>query len=87
MLFCVGDEVEILATGPARAYGAAESDDTVQQQQPDATVLIDWQGQTFRGNNQQVLLEQLENQGYPGSLFMPGWNLRMLSNSTAGRRS
>nr|WP_284070439.1 YcbX family protein [Citrobacter europaeus] len=59
----VGDEVEILATGPAKAYGAAESDDTVQQQQPDATVLIDWQGQTFRGNNQQVLLEQLENQG------------------------
>ncbi|MDU5731308.1 MAG: YcbX family protein [Citrobacter freundii] len=59
----VGDEVEILATGPARAYGAAESDDTVAEQQPDATVLIDWQGQTFRGNNQQVLLEQLENQG------------------------
>nr|WP_265096466.1 YcbX family protein [Citrobacter freundii] len=59
----VGNEVEILATGPARAYGAAESDDTVAEQQPDATVLIDWQGQTFRGNNQQVLLEQLENQG------------------------
>ena len=59
----VGDEVEILATGPARAYGAAESDDTAPEQQPDATVLIDWQGQTFRGNNQQVLLEQLENRG------------------------
>nr|WP_289711531.1 YcbX family protein [Citrobacter portucalensis] len=59
----VGDEVEILATGPARAYGAAESDETTPEQQPDATVLIDWQGQTFRGNNQQVLLEQLENQG------------------------
>nr|WP_265095517.1 YcbX family protein [Citrobacter freundii] len=59
----VGDEVEILATGPARAYGAAELDDTAPEQQPDATVLIDWQGQTFRGNNQQVLLEQLENQG------------------------
>nr|WP_285892909.1 YcbX family protein [Citrobacter braakii] len=59
----VGDEVEILATGPARAYGAAEPDDTAQEQQPDATVLIDWQGQTFRGNNQQVLIEQLENQG------------------------
>lgn len=60
----VGDEVEILATGPARAYGAVASDDTVaQQQQPDASVLIDWQGHTFRGNNQQVLLEQLENQG------------------------
>ena len=59
----VGDEVEILATRPARLYGAAESDDTALQQQPDATVMIDWQGQTFRGNNQQVLLEQLENQG------------------------
>lgn len=59
----VGDEVEILATGPARAYGAAESDETTPEQQPDATVLIDWQGQTFRGNNQQVLLEQLENRG------------------------
>ena len=59
----VGDEVEILATGPARAYGAAESDETTPEQQPDATMLIDWQGQTFRGNNQQVLLEQLENQG------------------------
>ncbi len=30
---------------------------------PDANVDIDWQGQAFRGNNQQVLLEQLENQG------------------------
>ena len=59
----VADEVEILATGPARAYGTAESDETTPEQQPDATVLIDWQGQTFRGNNQQVLLEQLENQG------------------------
>ena len=28
-----------------------------------ANVDIDWQGQAFRGNNQQVLLEQLENQG------------------------
>lgn len=83
----VGDEVEILATGPARAYGAAESDDTAPEQQPDATVLIDWQGQTFRGNNQQVLLEQLENQWYPGSLFMPGRHLRMLSNSTGRWRS
>nr|WP_267908519.1 MULTISPECIES: YcbX family protein [Citrobacter] len=59
----VGDEVEILSTGPARVYGAAETDDTAPVQQPDATVLIEWQGQTFRGNNQQVLLEQLENQG------------------------
>ena len=60
----VGDEVEILATAPAKIYGAAAADDTVNiTQQPDANVDIDWQGQAFRGNNQQVLLEQLENQG------------------------
>ena len=59
-----GDEVEILATKPAKAYGAAAPDDTVTaEQHPDAAVNIDWHGQTFRGNNQQVLLEQLENQG------------------------
>jgi ferredoxin len=28
-----------------------------------ATVAIEWQGQQFTGNNQQVLLEQLEQQG------------------------
>ena len=60
----VGDEVDILATAPAKPYGAANSDDAVApEKQPDTTVTIDWQGQTFRGNNQQVLLEQLENQG------------------------
>ncbi|EHA5600058.1 MOSC domain-containing protein [Escherichia coli] len=60
----VGDEVEILTTAPAKIYGAAAADDTANiTQQPDANVDIDWQGQAFRGNNQQVLLEQLENQG------------------------
>lgn len=60
----VGDEVDILATAPAKPYGAANSDDAMAlEKQPDTTVTIDWQGQTFRGNNQQVLLEQLENQG------------------------
>ncbi|HCD1255379.1 TPA: YcbX family protein [Citrobacter amalonaticus] len=60
----VGDEVEVLSTGPARIYGATDTGETVEAvQQPDATVTIDWQGQTFQGNNQQVLLEQLENQG------------------------
>lgn len=83
----VGDEVEILSTGPARAYGAVASDDTIaQQQQPDASVLIDWQGHTFRGNNQQVLLEQLENQD-PGSLFVQGGDLRMLPDSAGRGRS
>ncbi|EAB5818472.1 TPA: YcbX family protein [Salmonella enterica subsp. enterica serovar Infantis] len=60
----VGDEVEILATAPAKAYGATTVDDSVTpDKHPDASVTIDWQGQTFCGNNQQVLLEQLENQG------------------------
>lgn len=60
----VGDEVEILARGPAKAYGAGESDDTpAPEAQQQATVAIEWQGQQFTGNNQQVLLEQLEQQG------------------------
>lgn len=46
-------------------YSAAAADDTANiTQQPDANVDIDWQGQAFRGNNQQVLLEQLENQEF-----------------------
>ncbi len=61
----VGDEVEILATAPAKAYGATTVDNSVTpEKHPDASVTIDWQGQTFCGNNQQVLLEQLENQGF-----------------------
>lgn len=60
----VGDEVAVLATAPAKIYGAGEAEEAVEQDaQPAGTVEINWQGQTFRGNNQQVLLEQLENQG------------------------
>ena len=60
----VGDEVEVLTRGPAKVYGAGDSDDTLAADaQPKATVEIEWQGQQFTGNNQQVLLEQLEQQG------------------------
>ncbi|EIV5416960.1 YcbX family protein [Klebsiella aerogenes] len=62
----VGDEVEVLTRGPAKVYGAgdSDSDDTLAADaQPKATVEIEWQGQQFTGNNQQVLLEQLEQQG------------------------
>ncbi|WLI78572.1 YcbX family protein [Kosakonia sp. H02] len=60
----VGDEVAILATGPAKTYGGGEVEEPFEPDvQPTGTVEINWQGQTFRGNNQQVLLEQLENQG------------------------
>lgn len=60
----VGDEVAVLATAPAKVYGAGEVAESFEPDiQPADTVEIDWQGQKFRGNNQQVLLEQLENQG------------------------
>ena len=56
--------MEILTRGPAKAYRAGESDDTpAPEAQQQATVAIEWQGQQFTGNNQQVLLEQLEQQG------------------------
>lgn len=60
----VGDEVEILATGPGRVYGAGETEDSEPPlDKQSARVDINWQGKTFQGNNQQVLLEQLEQQG------------------------
>lgn len=60
----VGDEVEILATGPAKAYGAGKVATALEiEARQDAAVDITWQEETFRGNNQQVLLEQLEQHG------------------------
>lgn len=57
----VGDELEILATKPARVYGAGEVAESLEPQvQLESSVAIDWQGEAFRGNNQQILLEQLE---------------------------
>lgn len=59
-----GDEIEILATGPAKPYGAGQVEETlVPETEPEGTVSLEWEGQAFRGNNQQVLLEQLEQQG------------------------
>ncbi len=60
----VGDEISVLATGPARPYGAGRVVENVAvERAADAAVEIDWQGQRFSGNNQQILLEQLEQQG------------------------
>lgn len=60
----VGDELSVLATAPAKIYGAGAVAETLTPEaQPTGTLEINWQGQTFTGNNQQVLLEQLENQG------------------------
>ncbi|MTD26584.1 YcbX family protein [Erwinia sorbitola] len=59
-----GDRLEVLTTGTPRAYGAGQVTETLDIAK-DATreVVINWQGQQFNGNNQQVLLEQLELQG------------------------
>lgn len=60
----VGDEVAVLSRAPAKPYGAGQAVESVEhEQQTEDVVDIVWQGQSFRGNNQQILLEQLENQG------------------------
>jgi hypothetical protein len=60
----VGDEVEILARGPAKVYGSGQEEEFVDvEMEPTSVVEIQWQGQVIRGNNQQVLLEQLEQAG------------------------
>lgn len=60
----VGDEVDILKTKPARVYGPGEVTQTLEVEQAAQEALdITWQGATFTGNNQQILLEQLEHQG------------------------
>lgn len=60
----VGDEVEILTRGPARVYGAGQEEETVDvETQASSAVDIHWQGRVIRGNNQQVILEQLEQAG------------------------
>jgi len=61
----VGDDVKVVKRQPPRAYSAGEVVETLkpQQQSPNA-VTISYQGQTFSGDNQQILLEQLEAQGF-----------------------
>lgn len=59
-----GDSVEILSVRPPRLYSASEVNDTLATPQTnEKSVNIEYQGQTFVGNNQQILLEQLEAQG------------------------
>lgn len=59
-----GDSVEILSLRPPRLYSAGEVNATLATPPAnEKSVNIEYQGQTFVGNNQQVLLEQLEAQG------------------------
>lgn len=60
----VGDTVEVLSTKPARPYGAGKVVESLQAPQDSAhSVTIEYEGKVFTGNNQQILLEQLEQQG------------------------
>ncbi|WP_269430023.1 YcbX family protein [Dickeya chrysanthemi] len=60
----VGDDVEVLSTKPSRPYGAGAGVENLTLQPSTAqTVQITYQGTRFTGNNQQILLEQLEQQG------------------------
>ncbi|MBS0847846.1 YcbX family protein [Citrobacter sp. JGM124] len=60
----VGDEVEILATKPPQPYGGGVVVESLPEQTSlNRQVTIDWDGQQINGNNQQVLLEQLEHHG------------------------
>lgn len=59
-----GDSVEVLSRKAPKQYVAAlEQEAAPSITATAAAVEIDWQGETFSGNNQQVLLEQLEQQG------------------------
>lgn len=59
-----GDDVEVLATGPAKPYGAgAQPESLTAPDAPQQRLSIQWEEKTFIGNNQQILLEQLEQQG------------------------
>lgn len=63
----VGDRVEVLTTGTPRAYHAGEVKERLAPPLPMAggqSVQISYQGQSFSGNRQEVLLDQLEQQGF-----------------------
>ena len=61
----VGDELQVLTSKPPRPYGAGQVIETLEVENSSAeSVDISWQGETFTGNNQQILLEQLEMQGF-----------------------
>ncbi|XBS71096.1 YcbX family protein [Acerihabitans sp. KWT182] len=60
-LIRVGDEVEIVTRQPPRRYAGMAPIETYDAPAGDGRSLqIDYRGQTFIGNNRQVLLEQLE---------------------------
>lgn len=64
----VGDTVEVLAYKEAKQYLVTAPVETqsapIIENTQEQTVSIEFNGEVFEGNNQEVLLEQLENNGY-----------------------
>ncbi|GBU11751.1 hypothetical protein AwEntero_03520 [Enterobacterales bacterium] len=59
-----GDSIQVLATKPPRPYSAGVVVENVAAPKNDVkNISIHYQGTEFTGNNQQILLEQLEMQG------------------------
>ncbi|KGA24387.1 hypothetical protein AO825_04105 [Pectobacterium brasiliense] len=60
----VGDTLEVLATKPPRPYGSGQVvESLVVPEKSEQAVTLHYQGKSLQGNNQQILLEQLEQQG------------------------
>ncbi|MFC0227916.1 YcbX family protein [Serratia aquatilis] len=60
----VGDQVEVLSSKPPRPYGSGNVVESLKAPKDNTdSVTIEYQGNVFTGNNQQILLEQLEQQG------------------------
>ncbi|PHM61284.1 CDP-6-deoxy-delta-3,4-glucoseen reductase [Xenorhabdus ishibashii] len=60
----IGDRVTILEKRTPREYGSGEqAADLPVKEDTQQSVAIEFNGQRFIGNNQQIILEQLENQG------------------------
>ncbi|MCV9880345.1 YcbX family protein [Brenneria izbisi] len=60
----VGDMLDVLATKPPRPYYAGNVAESIAvNAQSEQTLTIEYQGKRLPGNNQQILLEQLEQHG------------------------
>ncbi|WP_312241670.1 YcbX family protein [Pantoea sp.] len=60
----IGDEMKVLRRKSPRAYGAGQVVKSIAAEKNALQPLtINWQGKTFQGNNQDILLEQLEAAG------------------------
>lgn len=58
-IICVGDTVEVLSTKPPSAYGAGNLEASLLSPQDNVhNVTIEYKGQIFTGNSQQILFEQ-----------------------------